>query len=95
MEIIINWAQIKDKDNLYNSLFEQLDSPSWHGKNLNALWDSISGGGINGVEPPYRVLIRNENEIPDDLIDFAEGVKNVFVDASRENDDIEIVDKTA
>ena len=91
MELVIDWAQIKDKDCLYDTLFEQLNSPSWHGRNLNALRDSVIVGDINGVEPPYKVLIRNENEIAEGLIELAEGVKEVFVDASRENEEIEIV----
>ncbi len=91
MELVIDWAQIKDKDSLYDTLFEQLNSPSWHGRNLNALRDSVIVGDINGVEPPYKVLIRNENEIVESLVELAEGVKEVFVDASRENEEIEIV----
>ncbi len=95
MEIVIDWAKIEDIDSLYNHLFEQLKSPPWHGRNLDALWDSISGGDINGVEPPYKVVIKNEDQIREALVEFAKGVKEVFVTASRKNKDIEIVCKAA
>lgn len=34
-----------------------LGAPDWHGRNLDALADSISGGQINAVEPPYAIII--------------------------------------
>ena len=91
MEIVIDWAKIEDMDDLYDSLFEQLDSPSWHGRNLNALWDSVHGGNINGVEPPYKVVIKNEDQVTGNLVEFAQGIRDVFAGANRENGDIEIV----
>jgi hypothetical protein len=34
-----------------------LESPTWHGRNFNALNDSIVTGQINGVEVPYRIVV--------------------------------------
>jgi hypothetical protein len=51
-----NW---KNKDDIYESLFAVLGSPSWHGKNFSALNDSIVTGSINTIEVPYRLSIRN------------------------------------
>ncbi|MBB5338906.1 hypothetical protein [Tunturiibacter gelidoferens] len=51
-----NW---KKKDDIYESLFTVLGSPSWHGKSFSALNDSIVTGSINAVEIPYTLLIRN------------------------------------
>ena len=95
MDIVIDWAQVKNMDSLYDSLFEQLNSPSWHGRKLNALRDSVIGGDINGVEPPYKVMIKNESQIPGELADFSEGVKEVLIDANREIRGIEIVYQAA
>ena len=41
----------------YSALLPQLGAPSWHGRNLDALFDSLSGG-INRVEPPIRIELR-------------------------------------
>jgi RNAse (barnase) inhibitor barstar len=51
-----NW---KNRDDIYESLFTVLGSPSWHGKHFNALNDSIVTGSINAIEVPYRLSIRN------------------------------------
>ncbi len=49
-----NWVLWSD---FYAALFEGLGSPHWHGKNLDALIDSMVYGGINEIEPPYRIII--------------------------------------
>jgi RNAse (barnase) inhibitor barstar len=45
----------------YDALLANLDAPDWHGRNLNALIDSVIVGGINGVEPPYRIEVSGLN----------------------------------
>jgi RNAse (barnase) inhibitor barstar len=35
----------------------------WHGRNLDALADSISGASINQVEVPYRLVIKNYDKV--------------------------------
>jgi Barstar (barnase inhibitor) len=50
----------------YAALFAALGAPHWHGKNPNALIDSMIYGGTNEVAPPYRIVIRGtENLSPD------------------------------
>jgi hypothetical protein len=56
----------KTREDFYRSLFELLGSPSWHGKNFNALRDSITGGKINKLELPYRICISGiSRAVPD------------------------------
>lgn len=50
-------------DDIYDAFFKAVGAPSWHGRNFNALDDSISTGSINRVEVPYRVLIRNSRRV--------------------------------
>ena len=52
MKIFIDWKNIANEEDFYNSILLQLDAPEWHGRNLDALSDSLVGGGINGIEPP-------------------------------------------
>jgi RNAse (barnase) inhibitor barstar len=49
----------KDADDFYDAFFRIVGAPGWHGRNLDALNDSISTGRINEVEVPYKVTIRN------------------------------------
>ncbi len=57
----------KNSDDVYESLFAVLGSPVWHGKNFNALHDSIVTGGINTVEVPYSLSIRNVKATSSDV----------------------------
>ncbi len=47
---------------LFDSFFAAVGAPAWHGRNFNALHDSIVSGGINKVELPYLLLIENLDE---------------------------------
>lgn len=50
-------------DDLYKSFFNAVGAPEWHGKNLDALNDSIGGGAINDVEVPYRIAVLNSSAL--------------------------------
>ena len=48
------WTTVHD---FYNAILGALEAPHWHGRNVNALHDSMGVGQINGVEPPYKIWI--------------------------------------
>jgi RNAse (barnase) inhibitor barstar len=48
------WRSISD---FYDAILAVLEAPHWHGRNVAALVDSIWGGSINGIEPPYKIWI--------------------------------------
>ena len=56
-EMILSAAGWKTADEFYTAFFDAVGAPSWHGRNLDALWDSIRSGGINRVNPPFRIRI--------------------------------------
>ncbi len=45
-----NW---RDWSDLYAALLPALGAPDWHGRNLDALRDSMLAGSINDIEGPY------------------------------------------
>jgi RNAse (barnase) inhibitor barstar len=56
----------------YSAFFVAVGAPEWHGRCFDALNDSIASGGINKVEVPYRIVIRNarnENEMVRGVLD--------------------------
>jgi len=75
-----NWTSAAD---FYSALLPALHAPTWHGRNLDALYDSLSGG-INGVEPPFHVVIQNGRHLPNAMGSFLEKVVTMFEDARRE-----------
>ena len=48
----------------YDALLPQIGAPDWHGRNLNAVDDSLVYGGINSKEPPFRFRIINASDLP-------------------------------
>ena len=56
-EIRLEGRGWKTRDDLYNAFLAAMEAPNWHGRNLDALRDSIVTGSINRREVPYRVVI--------------------------------------
>ena len=49
------WKTVHD---FYNALLPALGAPSGHGRNVNALNDSVIWGGMNVIDPPLTIRIR-------------------------------------
>ena len=56
-EIVLSGANWTTPEDFYDALLPSLGAPSWHGHNLDALWDSILGNDINQIKPPFRIQI--------------------------------------
>ena len=63
-EIVLSGAEWTTPDDLYTALLSSLGAPDWHGHNLDAVWDSIAGGDINQVNPPFMVRIVGVDVMP-------------------------------
>ncbi len=50
----------------YEDLLAALGAPRWHGRNINALIDSMIYGGINAIEPPLTIRITGTDNLPED-----------------------------
>ena len=80
-ELPLDGARWQKKDDVYTAFFHAVGAPDWHGRNLDALNDSIAGGSINQVEVPYRIVIKNYDKIgggakqaADDFIDLIKDI---------------------
>ncbi|SRR5690242_20384653 len=76
-ELILDGTTWRTKDDVYDAFFRAIGAPEWHGRNFDALNDSISTGSINQIEVPYRLIIQNYDRIAgeaktitDDFIDL-------------------------
>jgi RNAse (barnase) inhibitor barstar len=58
-ELILDGSTWTNNDDVYDAFFRAVGAPSWHGRNFNALNDSIATGSINKVEVPYTLVIAN------------------------------------
>ncbi len=52
---------------VYDSLLAALNAPAWHGRNLDALWDSLSGGDLNGVKAPFELAVTGSDTWPPEV----------------------------
>jgi len=56
-EIRLDGGFWQTADDFYVAYLTAVGAPDWHGRNLDALWDSLTGGDINRRNPPFRVRI--------------------------------------
>jgi RNAse (barnase) inhibitor barstar len=78
------WKSIFD---FYNALLAAIGAPEWHGKNPNALIDSMIWGGINAVDPPYTVRIYRTTTLPKDVLNHIEVVKQDLAESRKDYHD--------
>jgi RNAse (barnase) inhibitor barstar len=76
-ELTLDGAGWRSKDDVYNAFFHAVGAPEWHGRNFDALNDSIANGSINEVEVPYRLVLMNYDlisgeakKMTDDFVDL-------------------------
>ena len=75
-ELALDGADWLTRDDVYDAFFRAVGGPEWHGRNFDALRDSISAGSINQLEVPYRIVIKNYDKISGE----AKGMADDFVD---------------
>ncbi|WP_336987699.1 barstar family protein [Altererythrobacter aquiaggeris] len=74
----------KIPEDFYSALLPELGAPDWHGRNLDALSDSLSGS-INRLEPPFCVEIVGLGHQPKDMKTLLGNVAAVFKNAQAEH----------
>lgn len=74
----------KSPDDVYNSLFAKLGSPVWHGRNFNALNDSIVTGGINSVDVPFKLLIHGLHSSTNEVKEFVSKLEALLAEREAE-----------
>ncbi len=62
-ELVLDGSTWRTHDDVYEAFFKAVGAPEWHGRNFNALIDSIETGGINGIEVPYKLIIKHSDSI--------------------------------
>ena len=72
-------------DDVYQRLLELLDAPDWHGRNLDALWDSLTSD-TNGLLPPYVIEVVGREDVPESVSGLLSEIHTVFEDAQKDED---------
>jgi RNAse (barnase) inhibitor barstar len=66
-EIILDAAAWRNRDDFYDALLPVLGAPAWHGRNLEALNDTLSGDDVNKVRTPIHIDVANAGNAPPEL----------------------------
>ena len=81
--LIVDIASAKTREDIFVLLLKAMDAPTWHGKNLDAIDESVAHGGNDTIEPPYSVTFINAARLSSDLRHELLRVKEIFVDAKK------------
>lgn len=69
-ELALNAENWRTPDDVFDAFFHAVGAPSWHGRNFDALNDSIATGNINKTEVPYRIVIHNARRMGGDAAEL-------------------------
>jgi RNAse (barnase) inhibitor barstar len=83
-------SEWKSVDDIFGAFFRVVEAPSWHGRNFNALRDSIRGGRINNIEVPYCLVFRNYDKVRPGVQEGADHFVDVIRELAREGVPVEI-----
>lgn len=86
MEVTIDGEKMTSKKQAHRYIKYKLNSGEYHGKNLDALWDVIST-----YDTSIKIKLINIDKLIENLEDYGENIIKVFLDAERENNNINLV----
>ena len=83
--IAVDWSALESEEDFYDRVLPQCGSPSWHGRNLDALNDSWVTGGIDQHGPPYAFAFTSLEATPPHLIRFRDVILRIAEESIDEN----------
>ena len=90
-DLVVDTSTWKEVADFYDGLLRALDAPEWHGRNLDALDDSIAYGGVNGVEPPYRLHFTGSAVLRPELQHVIRVLVEIVALAGDQDREIEVI----
>ena len=83
-----NW---KTKDDFYDAFFKAVGAPDWHGRNFNALHDSIIYRDINQIEIPYTIRISGFGQAPEEVKNLVKDFCDLIKEFHSAGYDVDVV----
>jgi RNAse (barnase) inhibitor barstar len=56
-KVLLDGRSWVSRDDFYEALLTALGAPSWHGRNLDALEETLRSGSTNALNPPLEIAI--------------------------------------
>lgn len=83
MKIFIDWNSIQSLDDYLDIFLPKVEAPDWHGRNLDALNDSVVTGSINKIEPPYCIINMNSENLSHEAQNLFDAINGIYSDANK------------
>ena len=91
-KLILDGADWKTKDDFYDAFFKAVGAPSWHGRNFNALRDSIIiTGQINEVQLPHTIYLSGFDKMPAEVCAIAKSFCSLIKEFHSERREVDVV----
>jgi|GEM_PF-5842637 len=81
-------------DDVCSAILAALGAPEWHGKNLDALWETITEAVpcdrdtpetlINAVQPPFQIVVTGSAAASGEVQKFLAKLRQLFTEANAE-----------
>jgi len=76
-----DWNTVTD---FHGALLTAIGAPAWHGRSIDAFIDSMIWGGINSIEPPYKVRVHGLQSLTINVRNEIELVRQHVTEARTE-----------
>ena len=86
MKVIIDGKKITSKQLLHTYFADEMKFPEWYGKNLDALFDSLTD-----INEETEIELINRPALHEHLGEYAKAFEKMLRDAHEENEDIKII----
>jgi len=81
------WENASD---FYDAYLAAVGAPASHGRNLDALWDSLTGGDISQRNPPFHIQINGTTGMGDDAREMLERFQALIAEAREAGHSVDI-----
>lgn len=82
-KIILDGLKIKTKEDLFDTIRNQLDSSEFYSNNLDALYDVLSTINVD-----LFITIKNYKHLKKNLGEYANNLETLLIDLTNENDNV-------
>jgi RNAse (barnase) inhibitor barstar len=79
--IALNASRWEKSSDFYDAYLAAVGAPEWHGRNLDALWDSLTGGDINQRNPPFNIQITGTGQMSDAAREMVKRFEALIIEA--------------
>lgn len=86
MIAVLEGRSMTTRDDLHDALSKALDFPNYYGRNLDALWDCLTGW----IDVPVTVVWKDYSASKEALGEYAERVAVVLREAASEIEGFEV-----